>query len=280
MSLLAQIKTSGARMGARIVIAGSEKMGKTTFATGAPNALLIPTEQGYGGVNVQHVPLITEWTQMTALMQEVSAALGKGGFPVQTIVLDSTTALEALIHKHVIALDSASKNNKSISMESAHGGYGKAYGIALNFFREFLAWCDWLAINHAINVVLTCHVFSSKVRDPLHGEYDSWDLLLHSPKDQKNYGKRETLTQWADVVGYLHEPLIVTSINNVNQGITKGQGRVLAVERTPAYVAGNRYGMRGTIALPAPPANSWNAFAENLYKATEGRADVYNRAKV
>ena len=265
-------------MGARVVLAGVEKMGKTTLACGAPGALLIPTEQGYGCVTVPHTPLITEWTQMQGLMGEITAAARANALPARTLVIDTATALERMIHRFVLSMDSAAKSNKALTMEAAHGGYGKAYGVANGVFNEFLAWCDMLAINAGINIVLTCHVFSSKVLDPLHGQYDSWDLLLHSPKDQKTYGKREIITQWADVVGYLHEPMIVTQTGNVSQGVSRGQGRVLAVERTPAYTAGNRYGMRGVIPIAPPPANGWNNFAHALYTATQGRIDVYNRS--
>lgn len=275
--MLQQVQVSGAQVGARIVVVAAEKQGKTTFGCGAPDALLIPIEQGYGGVSVPMVPLITDWMQMVALQHEIVQQARSGQFPYRTLVIDSATALEALIHRFTIAQDPASKNNKALSMESSHGGYGKAYGVANNTFREFLAWCDMLVINAKMNIVLTAHCFSSKVKDPTAGEYDSMDVLLHSPKDQKTYGKREIITQWADVVGYLHEPVIVTQTNNVMQAISRGQGRVLAVERTPAYTAGNRYGMRGVIPIPAPPANGWNYFADALYKQTGNRIDLYNR---
>ncbi len=277
MSYLSQVAVSGANMGSRIVIAAAEKMGKTTFAAGAPGCLLIPTEQGYGGVTVPALPLVTDWTQILSIMVEITKAAQARQFLYRTIAVDSMTALETLIHRFVIQQDKASQNNKALSMESSHGGYGKAYALANNHFKEFLAWADMLAINAGINFVFTAHVFSSKVLDPLHGQYDSWDILLHSPKDQKTYGKREILTQWADVVGYLHEPLIVTTTGNMSQGVSRGQGRVLGLERTPAYTAGNRYGMRGTVALPPPPANSWNVFARSMYDATQGKIDLFNR---
>ena len=279
MSILGQVAVSGNNTGKRIVVAAAEKMGKTTFGTGAPGALLIPFEQGYDGVAVQHVPMLTEWAQVLQLQNEITAAARAGKFPFRSLVMDSATALEKLIHRYVLSMDPASAKNKALSMEAAHGGYGKAYGVANNVFNEFLAWCDMLAINAGINIVFTAHVFSSKVKDPLVGEYDSWDIQLHSPKDQKTYGKREIIAQWADVIGYLHEPIIVTQTNNVHQAVSRGQGRVLAVERSPSYIAGNRYGMRGTIPLPMPPANSWNAFAKGLYDATGSRIDIFNRER-
>jgi hypothetical protein len=275
MSILSQAQATGRPVGKRIVIVAAEKMGKTTFTTGAPNALLIPLEQGYDGVQATAVPMLPTWAAVQQLQQEITQAAQKGQFPFKNVIIDSATAAEKLIHAHVLAMDKGAK-----SMEAAHGGYGKAYGVANNFFNDFLAWADMLAINANINMIFTAHSFSSKVKDPTAGEYDAWDILLHSPKDNKTYGKREIIAQWADVIGFLHEPVIVTEVNGVRQAVSRGQGRVLAVERTPQYVAGNRYGMRGTIPLPPPSqGNAWNHFAKALYDATQGRIDLFNREK-
>jgi hypothetical protein len=64
---------------------------------------------------------------------------------------------------------------------------------------------------------MDAHVFAAKMIDPAFGEFDSWDLLLHSPKNNKNYGKREMLTQWADLVGFLHEPFFITKGDQIQQ---------------------------------------------------------------
>lgn len=277
MSILGNIQTTSPNMGTRVVIFAAEKMGKTTFACGAPDCLLVPFEQGYGGVKVPYLPLMTEYQHVLAMQAEIVAAAQAGTFPFKTLVFDSATALETLIHRHTMALDKAMVNNKAASMEIAHGGYGKAYGVANMLFKDFLAWCDMLAINAKINIVFTAHAFASKVKDPLAGEYDSWDILLHSPKDMRTYGKREIITQWADNVLFLHEPMTVMKSDGVNKGTSMGQGRVLGIERQASYTAGNRYGMRGTIALPAPPANAWNYFADSLFKASG--IDLYNRVQ-
>ncbi len=161
-------------------------------------------------------------------------------------------------------------------MEAALGGYGKAYQYANELFANFLAKCDLLALRGNINILLTCHVFAAKVVDPTAGEYDTWDLLLHSPKNQKTYGKREMLTQWADVIGFLHEPIFVTESDKkggMNRGVSAGQGRVLAVNRTPGYVAGNRFGVVKDI--PIPREQGWNHLAQAVYE-TSG-FDCFNR---
>ena len=278
MSILGMVSATKVKAGLRCVIGGAEKMGKTTLLASAPRPLLVPLEQGYQGVNMHMVPLLDTYEQCMAFLDEVIAAAQAGTFIYQTLCFDSVTALERMIHQSVLESDPTygKGNKKALTMESALGGYGKAYTYANELFANFLAKCDILAMHGKINIVLTCHVFAANVEDPTAGNYSTWDLLLHSPKNQKTYGKREHLTQWADVIGFLHEPLIVTESTakgGMNRGISKGTGRVLALTHTPAYVAGNRFGVTADINLPRE--NGWNFMADAIYQASG--FDCYNR---
>jgi len=278
-SILNSVTTGVARAGIRMIVAAQEKMGKTTLTSGAPQALLVPLEVGYAGVNVAKTPMLQSLAEVRQLVAETVALAQRGQFPYRTIIFDSATALERHIHNFVIQTDPAYKpgSSKTITMESAHGGYGKAYNLANAITDELLKQFDQLAVFAGINILLTCHVFSSKVIDPTSGEYDSWDLLLHSPKNNKTYGKRELLTQWADVIGFLYEPMFVMAAekSGMAKGVSQNKGRVLALSRTPAYTAGNRYGITGEISIPAPPENGWNYFAHALHTASG--IDLYTR---
>lgn len=282
MSAFANITTGVSRSGIRMIIAGQEKAGKTTLSCNAPGVLLIPLEVGYAGVTVAKVPFIQKYEDVLQLVDEAIAYCTQGSFPYQTLVFDSATALERLQHDFIIRADPSSSTpkgkNKSCTMESAHGGYGKAYTMANTLMEDFLKKLDILSANFGINIILTCHVFSSKVVDPTVGEYDSWDLLLHTPKNQKTYGKRELITQWADIIGFLYEPiyLVENTTGSGSRGISQNKGKVLAVTRTPSYLAGNRFGMQGELPIPAPPENGWNHFANALHTASS--LDLFNRA--
>jgi len=275
MSILAQINHSSNRAGIRAVISGVEKVGKTTMACSAPRPLLVPLEQGFGGVNVMKTPMLETYADVIALLDEIIAAAQQGQFGFQSIVFDSSTALERLIHEAVLMTDPtwAKGNRKALTMESALGGYGKAYTYANELFHAFLNKCDALAVHGGINIILTCHVFAAKVVDPTAGEYDTWDLLLHSPKNQKTYGKREMLTQWADLIGFLHEPIYVSEGKSLNKAVSANKGRVLAVNRTPGYVAGNRYRVQTDISIPMQ--GGWNQLANAVYSSCG--IDYFNR---
>lgn len=289
MSFLNQITTGGAQVGQRIVISGVEKVGKTTLACGSPNSLLIPLEAGYGTIKTNRLEhTLTTWAEVEALCLELIAAAKAGKIQRGTsLVWDTATALERIIHTETLNRDTPAqktKLGKTHSMETAHEGYGKAYPIANGLFETWSGYMDELALYGGINIIVTCHVFAAHIIDPAHGEYDTWDLLLHSPKNQKSYGKREFITQWADLIGFLHEPIIVMQAkegDKLSRGISSNQGRVLAVDRSPGWVAGNRFNMHGSIAIPAfddpieQAINGWNALAQAIYKASG--VDVFNR---
>lgn len=276
-NLLSQVShTSTTQVGIRVVLFGQEKIGKSTMACGAPNALLVPMEQGFAGIRCDRTPLIKTWDELTALIVEITVACQKKQFKFKSLILDSATSLESFCHVKTLETDPAWKvnNPKGLTMNSALGGYGKAYEYANALFVNFLKSIDDLAAYAGINIILTCHSFAAKVLDPTCGEYNQFDLLLHSPKDNKGYGKREILTQWADVVGFLHEPMFVSKTSETfTQGISANKGRILGVERTPGYVAGNRFGMKGEIAVAKE--QSWNYLADAIYKASQ--INVYNQ---
>lgn len=276
-SILAGVTSGVTRSGLRILIAGQEKLGKTTLCSNAPGALLIPLEVGFAGVSVAKTQKLDTLAQVHSLVDEITLYAQRGQLPFKTLVFDSATALERMVHDAVIERDPLYKpgGKKQITMESCHGGYGKGYNLANEDLDALLVKFDNLAVYGGLNIVLTCHVFSSKVMDPTAGEYDSWDLLLHSPKNQKTYGKRERLTQWADIIGFLYEPVYVSKTDNLSKAMSQNKGRVLGLSRTPGYVAGNRFGIVGEVPIPAPPQNGWNALAHAVY--TQTGIDIYNR---
>lgn len=266
-SMLASVTEGTTQTGQRIVIAGVEKIGKTTLACNAPKPLLVPLEVGYAAMSIPKTRVPANYGEVMGLIAEVKAASMAGTFPAKTLIFDTGTALERLIDLQTIEDDPKSKT-KRLTMETAHDGYGKAYAHSNQLFDNFLKALDELAIYGGINIIITAHVFASRGIDPIHGEYDTYDLLLHSPKNNKSHGKREMLTQWADLVGLLYEPMFITKGDGdqLARGQSMNRGRVLGVSRTPGYVAGNRYGINGEIPIPAQ--NGWNALALAIYNAS------------
>jgi multidrug efflux pump subunit AcrA (membrane-fusion protein) len=68
-------------------------------AAGAPEPLLIALENGHTGISVDRVDAPPDYNTLYSLVREVGASVKKGELKYKTIVFDSVTALERLIHK-------------------------------------------------------------------------------------------------------------------------------------------------------------------------------------
>ncbi|CAB4131730.1 AAA domain containing protein, partial [uncultured Caudovirales phage] len=111
MSMLGSVVSGPAMTGQRIVIAGAEKVGKTTLACDAPNSLLVPLEIGYASIRTPRIPqMLTTWEEVENLCIELLQAAQAGRIARgSSIVWDSATALERIIHAKIISLDAAWK---------------------------------------------------------------------------------------------------------------------------------------------------------------------------
>jgi len=279
MSLLDQTTSGTFTDGIRMIVSGVEKVGKTTFAGQAPDSLFIPMEAGYAGITTAKQPRIYDFQTVLGLLDEIIKACQTGKFPYKTIVFDSATALETFIHNQVIESDPSWIPGKpkpaSLIIDTCLGGYGKGHNKANDLFKVFLNKCDELASFGKVNIIMTCHVFPATVKDPIHGDYTTYDLLLHSPKNERSYGKREMITQWADIIGFMYEPItVISSETGTTVGKSLTGGRVLGVSRTPGYVAGSRFKMSGEISIPL--SDGWNHFAKALHDASG--IDMFNRS--
>ena len=283
MSLLDHITDSPPVEGQRIAIYGQEKMGKTTLACDSPNALLVPLEDGHAGIHVRSLPRLTHWEHVQQLMVDLDAGVADGTIGAgTTLVWDSVTALERMMQDYTLRTSPGYDSTKD-SMNSVHGGYGKGWGILTANFVGWLNHLDRLK-KFGINHVLICHAITLEVQDPAYGVFHQHDVALYSPKSSKSSGPREALVQWADMLGFIHEPMFISKTERgqganketiLAQGISQGKGRVLEIERTPAWVAGNRYHLTEQIQIPAD--GGWNYLAAAIHTGTGGKIDVYKR---
>jgi hypothetical protein len=276
-SLYGGITQGITKSGIKVVIYGQEKMGKTTLVCGSPTPLLVPLERGFNNVTCNKTPLVENYVDFLNFLNETEQYVKTGQFPFKSLVFDSVTALERLINDYTIALDPVSKGGKTNTMETAHGGYAKAYSVAFNVFNDMLKKLDMLALM-GINIVFTGHGSSFEITDPTVGRFLSWDMMLHSPKKNGAYGKKELFAQWVNLTGFLSEPLFLTTDKETGAtlGISQQKGRILGCTRKPSYAAGNHLGIQqDEIPIPCPPENGWNHLAQAIY--TSSGIDVFTR---
>jgi hypothetical protein len=239
-------KTKRARA-PKIVIAGPGKIGKTTFAAHAPNAVGILTEDGADAVDASAFPLCSS---LSDVYQAISTLLNED-HQFQSVFLDSLDWLEPLLQQHVC------EQNGWKNIEAP--GYGKGYIAAADEWRNLLSGFDALRDQRNMGVILIAHDKIKHYESPLNDGYDTFTLKLHD---------RATglIQEWADVIGFAGYKVLTKSQDvgfgqKETKAITTGE-RLLYVEPHPAHCGGNRFGLKN---MPL----SWDAFSAALAEVTK-----------
>lgn len=227
----------------KIVIGGPGKIGKTTFAASAPNAVGILTEDGAHAVDAQAFPLCKSLGDVYAAIR----TLYEEQHEFRYVFLDSLDWLEPLLHKDVC------EKNGWESIESP--GYGRGYVAAAEEWRRLLDAFEALRRDKNMGVILIAHDKVKSVNSPLHEPYDTYMLKLHD--------RAAALVQeWADVLGFANYNILTRSVDKgfgqkEAKAVTTGE-RILHVEPHPAHFGGNRFGLKN---MPL----DWKTFEANLF---------------
>lgn len=231
----------------KILLAGDSKIGKSTFAASAPNAIGICTEDGMAGIDGQAFPLCRT-------LDEVYSCIGvlmNEEHDFQTVFLDSLDWTEPLLHAHVCA------QNKWDSIESP--GYGKGYIAAAAEWKTLLDGFEQLRLQRSMGVILVSHVKQKRIESPTHEGYDAFVLKLHDRASA-------LAEEWADIIGFAaHRITLKKTDAGFGQKETKAMKtgeRMLYLEAHPAYPSGNRFGLTD---CPL----SWADFAAQLTPQAE-----------
>ncbi len=243
----------------RIVVHGAEKCGKSTFFAGAPDPIFIQTEDGLNGIDTQSFPLATSLDQVMSALNTLCTEAHE----FRTVVIDSVDWLERLIHQKVIEDWDKANGGSAQVIDKTHGGYGKGYIVANSMFRDILQALDYLCGEKGMIVGLICHSKLATISEPDQEPVDFYRMKLHSPKSGNGAG--DILNEWADVIGFAAIVKRVTKRETQDAGYKsiKGMGeRVLHLDGSPAFVAGNRYGMPPQLPL------DWAAFETALNTTT------------
>lgn len=236
----------------RLVVAGIEGIGKTTFAAGAPKPIFLPTEDGSDQLNVSRFPRATSWLDAHHAIE----LLMKENHDYQTLIVDTLDGLEPMLWDFICRRDG--KKNRAGVYEIEAYGYGKGFNTAVDTWRGWLNKLEQLR-RKKINVVLLAHTHIKTFKNPDGADYDRYQLQLND----KAAG---TIKQWCDAqlfANFETYSVKAEETDKKGKGISTG-ARYLYTERTAAYDAKNRYG------LPTQLALSWDEF-EAAVKA--GRPD-------
>jgi len=249
MTLMERIHTGRRHSPPRLLIYGTEGIGKSTTAAQAPNPIFIPTEDGLDQIECASFPLAGNLADVEAALQSLLHEEHDFG----TVVLDSADWLERLIW------DVLCEQYGVTSIEKVDGGYAKGYTHALTHWRKVLDDLNTLRTKRGMCVILLAHAKVEKFEDPEHSAYDRYSPRLHKHANA-------LVTEWADAVLFATRKIITKTEDggfNRERTIAAGLGkdggeRVLRTVGSPACVAKNRYG------LPAELPLSWPALMQAL----------------
>lgn len=224
----------------RIFLYSTHGIGKSTFASKAPDPIFIQTEDGLGSLDTSAFPL----AKSTADVMQALGTLYTEQHDYKTVVLDSADWLENILVNEIEATHDA----KELA-------YGKGALILADKWREVLDGLNALRNDKNMAVILIGHCEIKRFDSPEVEPYDRYQPKLQA--------RASALVQeWADAVLFANYKTLVKKDDvgfnkQVTRGITTGE-RLLYTQETPAYLAKNRYSLPPTLPL------DWNAFANAL----------------
>ena len=242
MSLIGSITKGREQQPPRIMIYGSEGVGKSTFASLAPNPVFVQTEDGLSEIDTSKFPLARTFEDVVMQLQAVRDEQHEYG----TLVIDSVDWLERLVWDRVCA-DYGVK-----SIEKADGGYGKGYVHALTYWRQIVSILNDIRSKRGMAVILIAHASVERFEDPEHAAYDRYTPRIHKKACS-------LICEWVDAVLFASRRLRVDSTTGKAAPVgADGGERILRTNGSPACIAKNRFG------LPTELPLSWAAFVEAL----------------
>jgi len=220
---LANIRSGRVSRPDRIILAGTEGVGKSTFAAGAPSPIFIAAEDGIGHLDVSSFPE----PETIADVYEAIRVLRHDKHDHKTVVIDTVDWLEPLVW------DEVCKRNSWKNIEEP--GYGKGFTIALDEWRKLIADLDALRAERGMEVILIAHTAIKVFNNPSGPDFSRYELNV-------NRQSAALLKQWADAVLFAcYEEMV-----KKDKGEMKGKGvstghRVIHTVRRAAWDAKNRH---------------------------------------
>jgi len=233
----------------RILIYGGEKVGKSSFASGAPSPLWLGADAGTDHLNIRRMPQPESFREVLEGIAEVTANGKAEG--IETLVLDPLNWFEALVVADVVG-------DSGKSLAEWGGGYGRGASAALDRWRQIKNALE-AAWHAGLNVILCAHSHVKKFEDPEGPGYERYELAM-------NREAAGLFKQWVDAILFAR-PDTFGKVDPTTKKI-KAYGsstRMLYTELHPAYDAGNRW------RLPAELPLSWQAFIE---AKTQGQKQI------
>lgn len=234
--MLETVTTGRVQAPRRIMLYGTQGIGKSTFASMAPAPIFIQTEDGLGEIDCAKFPLIQDFSETISALQ----SLANETHEFQTVVIDSLDWLERMIWD-VVCLKAEKRVNNIEEI-----GYGKGYIMALNYWRAILAGLTDLRAGKGMTVILIAHAKIERFENPETESYDRYTPRLHKHA-------AALVQEWCDEVLFATYKVYT---KQTDEGFKKervrgvGTGeRIIRTTERPSHVAKNRLNLPEEIPL-------------------------------
>lgn len=256
MKLKDMVETGGGWSPPRLVIYGDEKSGKTSTAAQAPRPLFLGTDDGRRRLNVDGLPLASNWAQF--LEQLDAVAQDAAGLDYGTVVTDTLNGVVDLCAKHVCETQFAGRWSDPKNGFSAWGG-NQGWAATWEEFRRVLPLYNRL-VDSGLWVVMLAHSTTGHIRNPLSGDYDRWQPAI----DRRVW---DPIARWADVILRVDYEMTLLEEAGRRRAVSDGT-RILRCAASAAESAGCRVGYE----LPETLPWSWEAIEGHLGKPDDTTA--------
>ncbi len=239
---LSDVKKGRQNVPLRIFGYGVEKVGKSSFAAGAPDAVFLGPDGGTPHLDIERLPSPATWEEVFDLLTLVESN------PVwKTLVIDPINWLEDLVWARVVDGPNSPVTNETRNKIEKHGGgYAKGYEAAVSYWRVLTRELEANHYAKGRHVVLMAHAQKKPFADPVGATWDRYEVKMH----QKAAG---LLKEWADDVLFFRHEVLAKQEGAKTLAVSTDE-RIVHTVWSKAWDAGNRSG------LPDELPMAWEAY--------------------
>ena len=213
-----------------LLLHGVPGIGKSTFASKAPNPIFLCAEDGTHTLDVSRVTLDSYDDFLSTLEELLNESHG-----YQSVVIDTLDHLERFIF---LKVKSENKNQNVFEI-----GYGKGYEYAFLHWAKIIETLEDLRRKKKMNIILLAHTSIKMHNDPqLMEGYDRYVIKLHQKSS-------EFIRDRVDNVLFAnYQVALAAEKGKVNKAYGDGR-RIVYTQERPSFVAKNRFDLPFTLAL-------------------------------
>lgn len=238
----------------RLIVVGEPGVGKTSFGAGAPDVVIVPTEDGALGTNTPRIPnegKCETWDEFLLALR----TLRDGEHAYKWACIDTMNVAERLCAEMICKRDFNGVWNSSKNVEGFNA-YGKGEKAVASELGEALNLIDALQQRRGMGVILLAHMGLHKQGNALGPDFYKFGAQMSKPSWERICG-------WADQIGHACREVRAAKEGKEDKAARVsaiGSERWIIFEGGPARDAKSRAGYE----MPEKILLSWDEYEKAL----------------